>query len=677
MNRKIQEAYLEKLDISYSYRLAKRMEEIRSNPLLGYRTAGSEAELKTGEMLAEEMRRLGFPKVWKDRIMVDAWEFKKAQIRFTDVDGKEVKAALGAYQTNFVTDGEKPYTVVYVGKGTEKDYQGLDVKGKIVLADINQRDEWWINYPVYQAYLKGAAALLAVQTGGYGEVDESTLNAQDIAGPPEAAAFSISGKDAGKLKKVLEKEKETQIFLDIDTRVERDRYTYNIIGEIPGRHPERKILLSAHYDSYFDGFQDDNTAISMMLGIGKALMESGYQPENSILFCAMAAEEWGVADSQFDWSTGAYEQVFTIHPEWRGSVIADLNFELPALAHGTRARIRSTYEYVHFLENFLEELPELTHAYPEETRITAPIETWSDDFSIAIAGIPSMVNDFTGGSFMETNYHSQFDNDSYYDEDVYRMHHELFGLLLMAIDKTAVVPLDFGKLLEKAAGKLDKEWCTRAGGDTEKFLEALKETGELAETVYRDIEQKNEKYSRYLEEGNVQAADEIFLAERDTEKRLLLAFQQEQDAFVRIDWYGNVLFPHEILQENLELLSGAAKNLQKGNLSAAFRKMYQVDNNAYAFLFEEEVHRHFTDYVLHQPPERLKWGNGRIVGHENLFDIVKSLLNKRENRIEDCQAETELLLEAVERQKALLKTEIDKMTERVLSIQELLRGCLS
>ena len=223
MNRKIQEAYLEKLDISYSYRLAKRMEEIRSNLLLGYRTAGSEAELKTGEMLAEEMRRLGFPKVWKDRISVDAWEFKKAQIRFTDVDGKEVKAALGAYQTNFVTDGEKPYTVVYVGKGTEKDYQGLDVKGKIVLADINQRDEWWINYPVYQAYLKGAAALLAVQTGGYGEVDESTLNAQDIAGPPEAAAFSISGKDAGKLKKVLEKEKETQIFLDIDTRVERDR----------------------------------------------------------------------------------------------------------------------------------------------------------------------------------------------------------------------------------------------------------------------------------------------------------------------------------------------------------------------------------------------------------------------------------------------------------------------
>lgn len=43
-------------------------------------------------------------------------------------------------------------------------------------------------------------------------------------------------------------------------------------------------------------------------------------------------------------------------------MIADLNFELPALAHGTRARIRSTFEYVSFLEEFLEELPSLTRS---------------------------------------------------------------------------------------------------------------------------------------------------------------------------------------------------------------------------------------------------------------------------------------------------------------------------
>ena len=119
----------------------------------------------------------------------------------------------------------------------------------------------------------------------------------------------------------------------------------------------------------------------MMFGIARAFLAGGFQPNNTIVFCAMAAEEWGVIDSDFDWSAGAYEQVFTAHPEWVGKVIADLNFELPALAHGTRARIRSCYEYVPYLEEFLMNLPLLTQAYPEETRITAPIETWSDDFS--------------------------------------------------------------------------------------------------------------------------------------------------------------------------------------------------------------------------------------------------------------------------------------------------------
>jgi len=142
-------------------------------------------------------------------------------------------------------------------------------------------------------------------------------------------------------------------------------------------------------------------------------IEERFLKQNDLTYSYQLAkrmEEWGVEDSPFDWSSGAYEEVFHAHPEWRGKVIADMNFELPAYAHDTRAKIRSTYEYQDFLEEFLLNLPELTDAYPEEPKITAPIETWSDDFSIAIAGIPSMVNDFTGGSFMATNYHSQFDD---------------------------------------------------------------------------------------------------------------------------------------------------------------------------------------------------------------------------------------------------------------------------
>lgn len=75
----MQEKYRQQLDISYSYHLAKRMEKHRTNEELGYRTAGSKAELATGEMLEQEMHTIGFPIIHKDAITVDAWEFERAK----------------------------------------------------------------------------------------------------------------------------------------------------------------------------------------------------------------------------------------------------------------------------------------------------------------------------------------------------------------------------------------------------------------------------------------------------------------------------------------------------------------------------------------------------------------------------------------------------------------------
>ena len=654
----LQESILKNLDIDYSYRLAKRMEQFRTNPVLGYRPAGSRAEFETGEMLKQEMEAIGLSDVRKDAIKVDGWEFKKAVLSYSAEDGSRHEIQLGAYQTTFVTEGPKEFSLMYLGKGTAADYEGKDVTGKLVLVDINQRDEWWINYPVYQAHLKGAAALIAVQSGGYGEIDDEALNAQDIAGPEDAPAFSISRKDSDPLKELLEHTQEITVTLDADSRVTRDCTTYNIVGTIPGKHPDRMVLLSAHYDSYFSGFQDDNTAIALMFGIAKALLASGFKPNNTIVICAMAAEEWGVVDSNFDWSTGAYEQVFTAHPEWVGKIIADLNFELPALAHGTRARIRSCYEYTRFLEEYLSELPDLTQAYPEETRVTSPIETWSDDFSMAIAGIPSMVNDFTGGSFMETHYHSQFDNDDFYDEQVYRLHHELFALLIAALDETCVIPLCSAPVMKRALDgynissdvlrpfvAMDLISPMTLASLVEKISgleKILADAKDVAESRYESRRSLNSRYRALLSDDKEEEAECLYLEAREAEDEALRRFKCAQDELVRIDWYGNVHYPHEILLQNIRLIGGAIANLKEQNLSSALRKLYQVDNNAYAFMFDEEVYNHFTDYVLNQPQDRLKWGYKRLMPHENLYALVKDLLNKKKTAPEELSLTCEI-----------------------------------
>ena len=372
------QAYLDTVDVDYAYDLALKLEDIRSNETLGYRTAGSDAELATGDMLKAEMERIGLQNVTKDAFTLDTWTFTKAQLSFEDSAGETHVAELGGYQTDFVTDGAETFTVIDGGRGTEADLSDLDVAGKLVLVNINQREDWWINYPAYEAYLAGAAAVIAVQDGGYAEVSDDALNAQDVCGPSYAPAFSINRTDAALLKAAMNESGEATVTLDADSRVGMDGTSYNIVGTIPGRDAESMVLMSAHYDSYFAGFQDDNAAIALMMGIAKGLIDSGYQPEKTLVFCAMAAEEWGVSNTRYDWSTGAYNQIFRVHPEWVGKVIADINFELPAMNEGTSDQIRTSYELKTFVDEFKSAVPQVDGVFPDGIEIIVPTQTWSD-----------------------------------------------------------------------------------------------------------------------------------------------------------------------------------------------------------------------------------------------------------------------------------------------------------
>ena len=674
-----EQEFLKALDLSYSYRLAKQMEKPRTNPVLGFRTAGSKAEFETGELLVREMKEIGLKDVTKDRVEVDVWEFHHALLSFQDQEGKEYRFQLGAYQTQFDTHGPREFSVVYVGKGTARDYEGLDVRGKLVLADINQRDEWWINFPVYQAKLKGAAALIAVQNQGYGEVDDHALNAQDIAGPADAPAFSISRADAQILKKELERG-EIRVSFDAKSLVREKGETYNIIGRIPGRNTKKSILLSAHYDSYFSGFQDDNTAVAMMLGIARALIKSGYRPKYNLIFCAMAAEEWGVIGSKYDWSTGAYEEIFTARPQWRGQVIADLNFELPAYAHGRKDGLRCTYEYRCFLKDFVKRISPDATAYPDGIQVLSPIETWSDDFSMAIGGIPSMVNDFASGEFMETHYHSQFDNEEFYDEKVYRFHHELYGRLVLELDRLAVVPLDFSRLFRAIRDSEDSCLWQRAEADGRELLKEAKEKEELGRKLYDRIMDVNRRYQELPDGG--EEGERFFAALEPLQEKLLYAFFKEQDYFVRLNWHDEVLFPQQAVRRNLEAIYGALDCLERGDAEGCLEKLYSIDNNRYAFEFEREVFDYFTQYVLNQPADRLKWGSGRIIRHENLFSLVEGLkkyLEEKEGQPEKRQEERQKLRrqleQAAENQAACYRDDIRYMTEAVRKMGALLAEC--
>ena len=692
----IEDSCISCIDTDWSYQLAKRMEKEKTNPVLGYRTAGSAAETATGDMLYKEMKEIGLIDVTRDTFTLDGWEFEKAALKFTDDDGLEHVFQMGGYQTNFETDGFQDYELVYLGKGTAADYEGVNVKGKLVMVEINQRDEWWISFPVYQAYLRGAAALIAVQANGYGEIAETALNAQDIAGPDFAPAFSLSQADAKILKCAIQtnaftrqnnpmtsesshgnldhsetspeadssilRKQTLKVSLDARSRVIPNTKASNIVGKIQGTETDAMIVLSAHYDSYFDGFQDDNAAIAMMLGIARALVKGGYKPAHTLVFCAMAAEEWGIIDSKYDWSTGAYNQVFRIHPDWQGKVIANLNFELPAHAHSTQDAIRCTYEYTDFIRQFTDSLTVPKQAYPDGITVLSPIETWSDDFSMAIAGIPSTVNDFSAGPFMQNYYHSQYDNQDVYQEAVYQFHHECYLKLVMAIDALVLPPLNFSNTMKAVTDSIHENALSFADSEQKTLLQNLQTATESARNIYKKICQINEEYAALSDS----AFRKNFRSKWEpVGLKLLKIFRKAQDYLVRLNWQDEVIFPQEAASRNIRQLEKACQVLSEGNITDALKALYRVDNNMYAFLFDEEVYYHFTEYILHQPKDRLMWGAGRIMHHENLYGIVQKLKQRLEEENPELDGEIRRLEAAMRRQRAYYKDDIRYLNSSV------------
>ena len=93
------------------------------------------------------------------------------------------------------------------------------------------------------------------------------------------------------------------------------------------------------------------------MAIAKAMKESNYTPENDILFIAHGSEEWGAANTEYDWTTGAWEMINTVHPEWAQKTIAMLNFELPAFYDGaSKMEISCVPEYASAVKQFVNEI---------------------------------------------------------------------------------------------------------------------------------------------------------------------------------------------------------------------------------------------------------------------------------------------------------------------------------
>ena len=670
--------YTSKVDHSFAYDIAYTLsydETLLSNEM-GWRTAGSDAEHAAADYLAEKMNEIGLQDVEKVPVTVDKWQFNGASLT---IAGTEIDIMPASYATNGTDADGITAEIVDVGFGGAADYEGLDVEGKIVLCGVDQWNEMWIDSHLEEAAHHGAAAIVSYAMDGYARYSDDMINMQDVCAPDLMPCVSISMNQYKEIAAAIEAGNNQATLIVDNEMVPEGGTSYNVVGRIPGKCSDQQIMVSAHYDCYFWGFQDDNCAIGLVLEMANAMLQSGFTPQNDIVFVCHGAEEWGATDTDFDYTTGAWEMINHARPEWASKTIAMLNFELPAYYDGAEmAQIACVPEFDSLVGQFVSD-PELCPApandiYPNgiDTE-TAAVSTMEDGVSYRMAGVPYVLPSGVsapgegGPGWYQKCYHTSADNKDSYSADVMTTNLNMYGALAIYLDAMPALQMDFTATVDFLDEFLDRELAAEAGVDVDAYEAALEDLRAATETHESQIADLNGRYMEAVaSEASQEDIDALYAEGRELNKATLTAFKFVQDNFSNIVTASDIVPFHSAYQDNVAVLTGILDALEEGVLWADDEESGALDlawrlNNEYDYSFysfsPETVHASMDSY---SNLDNLFWGTNKGFEFADTGDATVSLLEKDETGDTDFSEEIAVYQAALESQTALYKAAAEK-----------------
>jgi Zn-dependent M28 family amino/carboxypeptidase len=321
------------------------------------------------------------------------------------------------------------------------DYEGLDVKGKVVMVMVNDPGFWsgdttlfkgttmtyygrW-TYKFEEAARQGAKGCLIVhntKAASYPfSVQQNSFNTSrlrldnrgkdikncDVIGwLPEMIAnklFAAAGFDSTLLVKANQRGfKAVPLNLQLSTTMKVEAIynkSYNVIGKITGsKRPDEVIIYTAHWDhlgigrpdetgdSIYNGALDNASGTAALLELARAFKSMKTKPERTIILLSVTAEEQGLLGS-------AYYAQNPVYPA--AKTVANINID--GMNRFTRTKDMIIIGAGQSdLEDYLKEEVEKDSGYISlDTHPEAGYYYRSDHFNFAKAGIPAL--DASGG----------------------------------------------------------------------------------------------------------------------------------------------------------------------------------------------------------------------------------------------------------------------------------------
>jgi hypothetical protein len=356
--------------------------------------------------------------------------------------GKDVIKKTYKYEDEFIpggttASGEVTAEVVFVGYGVTApelgydDYQGVDVKGKIVLmdpevpmgaSDTSDVFKKWRPYSFHQVKLENAVAHGAKgMIYNYGPIGNPNNSYRDgfvyhhVGAAVVADVFAGTGRTYADTVAKIRKDLKPQSFptgkiMTVKNVAERhpEGIGYNVVGAIPGTDPKLKdevVIFGGHLDhlgrlwEMMPGANDNATAVAVGLGVAEAMAKSAVKPKRTVLFIFFGSEEQGVAGSDF----------YCEHPIYPlDKTLVFINMEGPGIGDRISASGARTYPaFWSFIEKANQKYVHRqvsggTAAYPGRPRQDSARFFWK--------GVPSLTFGASGKPAPYPTYHNTKDS---------------------------------------------------------------------------------------------------------------------------------------------------------------------------------------------------------------------------------------------------------------------------
>jgi len=237
--------------------------------LLWGRTAGTKNDVLVEDWIQSKFKEFGLQDVHKQTFALPPQWFPTSWALTATGSGQKLTFETLRASGTALPPGGLDLDPVWVGLGTEADFAGRDVKGKLVIiwsqptpGVISNSAQWMGS--AKRAADKGAAAVLinlAIPGNFQIQVAPSPRSATGL------PTFTMGTDDSNALRSLMEKGP-VKIHAEYSYEMRSGLTDSSVWGTLPGMTDE-DIIVFAHHDAVFTGAVDNASGLSVMLGLAE------------------------------------------------------------------------------------------------------------------------------------------------------------------------------------------------------------------------------------------------------------------------------------------------------------------------------------------------------------------------------------------------------------------------